>query len=155
MNSSNKILSIAVVLLLLVNVALVIFIVTKKGNSGPRKQREDPFTLMVKELDMTDKQQTDYKAQKEAHLKMIRPLFDSLRAAKTAFFSLVKDPDVNDSLVNNYSKKVTDQQSVIDKLTFEHFRKVRSLFTPEQQPKFDAFVQKMMQRGRRDSSNKK
>lgn len=154
MNSSNKILSIAVVLLLLVNVALVIFIIKGKGKSAPRKGK-DPFTMMVKELDMSDQQQTDYKAQKEEHLKTIRPLFDSLRSAKTAFFSLIKDPNVNDSTVADYSRKITEQQAVIDKYTFSHFKRVRALFTPAQQPKFDAFVQKMMQRGRRDSSNRK
>jgi len=150
---NTKILSIAVVLLLLVNIALVIFMV--KGRKGPGRWDggRDPFAMMVKELDMTEQQQTDYKLQKEEHFKVIRPLFDSLRSAKTAFFALTRETNVSDSVVNVYSQLITDRQAEIDKLTFAHFKKVRGLFTPEQQPKFDTFVQKMMQRGRRDKDS--
>lgn len=152
--NNTRILSIAVALLLLVNIALVIFMV-KGRKKASHKEGRDPFAMMVKELDMSEQQQTDYKAQKEEHFKVIRPLFDSLRSAKTAFFALTKEANVSDSLVNAYSLRITERQSEIDKLTFAHFKRVRGLFTPEQQPKFDTFVQKMMQRGRKDSSQKK
>lgn len=155
MNSNNKILSVAVVLLIIVNIALVIFMIKGKGRPGERKGGE-PFEMMVKELNMTDQQQKDFKVQKEEHFKSIRPLFDSLRRAKTSLFSLIKLPEASDSLVDLYTRKISEQQSTIDKLTYAHFKKVRSLFTAEQQPKFDEFVLKMMQHGgRRDSSNKK
>ena len=154
MNSNNKILSVAVVLLLLVNIALVIFMV-KGRKSGAKKQRQEPFSIMVKELDMSEQQQADYKSQKEEHFKTIRPLFDSLRSAKAAFFDLIKDSNPTDSLADVYNKRIALQQSQIDKLTFEHFKRVRALFTPEQKPKFDEFIKKMMQRGRKDSAKKK
>ena len=70
--------------------------------------------MMVKELDMSEKQQTDYKAQKEEHFKVIRPLFDSLRSAKTAFFALTREANVTDSLVSAYSQRITDRQAEID-----------------------------------------
>lgn len=157
MKSSNKILTIAVVLLLLTNIALVAFMVLGKNKQESKRPagKGDPFQVMAKELNMTDQQQKDYKQQKEEHFKNIKPLFDSVRAAKTAFFALVKETDVSDSIVNLYSQRVTDKQAEIDKLTFAHFRRVRNLFTPEQQPKFDVFVQKMMQRGKKDSAAKK
>lgn len=152
--NNNRLLSIAVVLLLLVNIALVIFMVKGRKKATHREGR-DPFAMMVKELVMSEQQQTNYKAQKEEHFKVIRPLYDSLRSAKIAFFALTKEASVSDSLVSAYGKRITDRQSEIDKLTFAHFKRVRTLFTPEQQPKFDTFVQKMMQRGKRDSSQKK
>jgi hypothetical protein len=53
-------------------------------------------------------------------------------------------------------KKVTDLQSFIDRQTFDHFRRVRSLYSGEQQKKYDDLVQKMMmQKGRRDSAGRK
>lgn len=157
MKSSNKILTIAVVVLLLTNIALVAFMVFGKNKQEGKRPagKGDPFEMMVKELNMTEQQQKDYKQQKEDHFKNIKPLFDSVRAAKTAFFALIGEPEVNDSVINLYSQRVTERQAEIDKLTFAHFRRVRTLFTPEQQPKFDAFVQKMMQRGRKDSAAKK
>ena len=165
-NSINKILTVAVILLLLVNIGLVIYFVrgwNKQEGKHPGGNGQ-PFDMMVKELNMTDQQQKDFKQSKEEYFKNIKPLFDSVRAAKTAFFDLIKKPDVNDSIINNYSERLSERQSAIDKLTFDHFRKVRNLFTDEQQPKFDSFVQKMMQRSggpgpsgvrRNDSTGKK
>ena len=34
---------------------------------------------------------------------------------------------------------------MIDKLTFEHFRRVRAIYTGDQQKKYDEVVQKMVQ----------
>ena len=110
--------------------------------------------MMAKELNMTDQQKKDHKLLKEEHFKNIKPLFDSVKAAKTAFFSLLKDSVVSDSILNTYSQRISERQAAIDKLTFAHFKRIRNLFTAEQQPKFDEFVQKMMQRGRRDSTGK-
>ncbi len=154
-NPTNRSLTIAVVFLLLTNIALVFFMLNKKQQGDKKRSRVDPSEMMVKELNMTEQQQKDYKLQKEEHLKNIKPLFDSVRAAKTAFFALVKDENAGDSLVNAYSLRISEKQSAIDKLTFAHFRKVRNLFTAEQQPKFDQFVQKMMQRGKKDSASNK
>ena len=86
--SNNKILSIAVVLLLLVNIALVVFMLRDKNKHSDKyhEGKGDPFELMVKELNMTEQQQKEYKQQKEEHFKNIKPLFDSVRAAKMAFY---------------------------------------------------------------------
>jgi periplasmic protein CpxP/Spy len=154
-NSSNKILTVAVVLLLLVNIALVVFMLQGRKKKGEKAHgKGEPFEMMVKELAMTDQQQSDYKSMKEEHMKSMKPLFDSVRSAKTAFFALIKQQDLGDSLVNAYSQRITERQSAIDKATFAHFKRVRALFTPDQQPKFDDFLQKMMQR-RKDSAGKK
>jgi len=157
MKSSNKILTIAVVLLLVANIALVAFLVMGKNKSNYRHGgggKGDPSEMMAKELNMTEQQKKDHKLLKEEHFKTIRPLFDSLRAAKTAFYALIKDATATDSTVQIYSQRINEKQTAIDLLTFAHFKKVRNLFTAEQQPKFDEFVQKMMQRGRRDSTGK-
>jgi Spy/CpxP family protein refolding chaperone len=155
-SSGNKILIIAVVLLLITNIALVTFMVLGRNKPGGRHSggRGDMAEMMAKELNMTEQQKKDHKQLKEDHLKNIKTLMDSIRATKTALFALVKDSSINDSIVNTYTQRICKTQSTIDQLTFTHFRRVRNLFTIEQQPKFDEFVQKMMQRGRRDSIGK-
>ncbi len=154
-NSYNKLLAVAVALLLITNIALVFFMMKGKKKGNEREMKSDPSQIMVKELNMTEDQQSQYKTLKDDHLKNIKPLFDSVRAAKTAFFSLLKDSAVNDSIIEAYSQRIYRRQAIADKATFTHFRNVRNLFTPEQQPRFDQFIQKMMQRGRKDSSGKK
>jgi len=156
MKRNNNILTIAVVLLLLTNIALVVFMfMGKNKHDGKPRVRRDPFDAMAKELSMTEQQQKDFKQLREDHFKNIRPHMDSVSAAKTAFFSLIKDPAANDSLVNAYNNRVMLHQSELEKMTFEHFRRVRNLFTAEQQPKFDSFMQKMFQRRRGDTTRQK
>lgn len=154
-NSYNKLLAVAVALLLITNIALVFFMVKGKKKGDDREMKSDPSEIMVKELNMTEEQQAQYKQLKDEHLKNIKPLFDSVRAAKTAYFGLLKDANISDSIADIYSQRIYDRQAIADKATFAHFRKVRNLFTADQQPKFDQFIQKMMQRGRRDSAKKK
>lgn len=156
-NFNTKILTIAVVLLLLTNIALVVFMLKGKNrHSGKyRGNRSEPFEMMVKELNMTEQQQKDYKQLKEEHLKNIKPWFDSVRIAKKNYFALLKDSAINDSVITVYNQRISERQATADRLTFAHFKRVRNLFTAEQQPRFDEFIQKIMQHGKRDSSARK
>ncbi len=156
-SSTNKVLTIAVVLLLVTNIALIAFMVMGKSKRSekPGGGKGSTSEMMARELNMTEQQKKDHKQLKEEHLKSIRPLFDSIRAAKTAMYALLKDSTTSDSMVDVYSRQIGEKQSTIDKLTFAHFKRIRNLFTAEQQPKFDQFVQKMMQRGKKDSASNK
>jgi Spy/CpxP family protein refolding chaperone len=154
-NITTRMLTIAVVLLLLTNIALVFFMMRGKKSDSRKDRRQEPMEMMIQELNMTEQQQKEYKQLKEAHFEKVRPLFDSVRSAKIAFFALIKEGAVSDSVLTSRSQEIYKRQAILDKSTFEHFKRVRTLFTPEQQPKFDEFVKKMMQRGRRDSVGKK
>ena len=158
-NSTNKILAIAVILLLLVNIAMVIFIVKgKKPYDSRRGKGGSPVEMMEKELNMTEHQKSEVKKLRDEHFAKIRPLFDSVRSAKSTFFSLIKDPNVSDSMLSVYDKHIIETQAAVDKLTFAHFRSVRALLNPDQQVKYDEFIQKMVQRSggrRKDSTEKK
>jgi protein CpxP len=147
-NNTTRILTITVILLLVANLVLVYFFVTARGGYGKREGRKDPMEMMAKELKMTDQQQKDFKSMKEEHFKNIRPLFDSMRLIKSSFFSLMKDSLVTDSAITAAEQQVLAQQGRLDRMTFEHFRRVRQLFTAEQLPKYDSFISKMMDRRR-------
>jgi hypothetical protein len=155
-NASPKTLTIAVLSLLIINTGLVVFLVMgrKEKNSQPPHSRQDNFELMAKELNLQEEQKAQHKLLREEHFKNVKPYYDSIRVAKMALYARVPDSTVTNEDFVNYDAKVINWQSKINKLTFEHFRKVRSLLQPDQQPQFDNFVQKMMQRNRRDSSRK-
>jgi periplasmic protein CpxP/Spy len=163
MKSNNKILSIAVALLLITNIALVIFMVKGKSeHQGKRSNgKGDPFETMAKELNMTEQQKKEHLQFRDEYFKATKPLFDSVRSAKSGFFALVKEATASDSLLILSNKRISEIQFTIDKLTFEHFRRVRALYAGDQQKKYDDMVQKMMQRqnGRgnwkKDSTGKK
>ncbi|HMU44784.1 MAG TPA: Spy/CpxP family protein refolding chaperone [Chitinophagaceae bacterium] len=154
-NSTNRFLAIAVILLLVANIALVAFMFFGKSNKPSEKGGKAVFDKIVKELGMTEAQKAKYNSLREAHFSRIRPLFDTMRSMRQALFGLMKEPVVNDSLVKLYTTKISSKQTEADTLTLNHFREVRTLFTAEQKTKYDAFIQKMMQRPKKDSSGKK
>lgn len=155
MKNSNKILTLVIGLLLVSNIVLVYFMVNGNSKRPPKKDRTDPAEMMIKEVGMDEQQAATHKQMKDDHFKAVRPLYDSLRAAKATYFGLVKDASVTDSMGKMYREKIAVWQSTIDSMTFAHFRKMRNLLKPEQQVKYDEFVQKLMQRGRKDSAAKK
>lgn len=154
MKSGNKILTLVIGLLLVSNIVLVYFLVNG-GNKPPKKDRPDPAEVMIKEVGMDAQQAATHKQMKDNHFKAVRPLYDSLRAAKATYFGLVKDTMITEAVAKEYRDKIAAWQGTIDSMTFAHFRKMRSLLNPDQQVKYDEFVQKLMQRGRKDSSAKK
>lgn len=155
-NSTNKFLTIAVVILLIANIALVAFMVmgkNKKPHSG--SGGKSPIDKMVNELGMDDTQKKEFESLRKAHFATIRPLFDSIRLTRQSLFNLIKEETINDSLVTVYTNKIAERQIMADKLTVNHFRQIRKMFTGDNLKKFDEMVQKMLQRGKRDSANKK
>jgi len=156
MKSSNKILTIAVILLLLVNIVMVVFIVNNRNHSGnKRSEKKPPFEMMDKELNLTEQQKTEVKKFRDAHFAIIHPLSDSLRAAKEAFFGLLKVPELSDSVFNAYGQRILQIQDTMDKLSFAHLQRVRNVFDSAQKSKYDEFVKKMVQRGKKDSIGKR
>lgn len=147
--ASNKVLTIAVVLLLLVNVTMLVFMLkNKKQHSYSKGDRPNPVEYMAKELGMSEEQKAGFQKARDQHFAAMKPLFDSMGKIRKTFLDLVRNTDSGDSTVNVYSSRVAAIQAEIDKLTLAHFRNVRSMFTGEQLDKYDEFVQKMMQRRR-------
>ena len=73
MKSTNKILSVAVALLLLANIALVIFMVKGKNQrDGKRPAKADPFEMVAKELNMTDAQRKQHLQFREEYFKAVK-----------------------------------------------------------------------------------
>src|SRR5689334_9921968 len=94
--STNKILAVAVILLLVVNIVLLFFIWKGKGAEPKHQQGNGAFETMAKELNMTEQQKNDYKKLREEHFARIKPLFDSIRQCRSSFFKMVRDTASND-----------------------------------------------------------
>ncbi len=155
-NPATRFLTIAVILLLIANIALVAFMFFGKGRKEPGKEggKGGPFEKLAKEVGMTETQRKSYDSLREVHFSNIRPIFDTIRQNRQALFKLMKEETADDSLVNLYTGRITEKQSAADKLTLQHFRRVRAMLDPEQQQKYDELVLKMIQRQRRDTAEK-
>jgi Spy/CpxP family protein refolding chaperone len=148
-NPVNKFLAIAAAFLLLANIGMLFFMLKGKDRSrniNNNNRRGQPMEMIAKELGLTEEQKTTYKKMREEHFDAIRPLFDSINSVRSTFFSLIKNAEAGDSALNNYSGKIAGLQSAIDKKTVTHFRSVRTMFSGDQLSRYDAFVQKLLQR---------
>jgi hypothetical protein len=67
-------------------------------------------------------------------------------------FSNTGSMEKSDSLFAVYMEKLSSWQITLNRLDYEYYKKVRSFLTPTQQPRYDSILRKMMERGRRDSS---
>src|SRR6187549_262558 len=99
---SNKILSVAVVLLLLINIALVIFMLKGRNQrDAKRPPKGDPFEMIAKELKTNDAQRKQHLQYRDEYFKMVKPLNDSVKSVKLVYFSLIKDAAASDSTISN------------------------------------------------------
>ena len=141
-------------LLLAANIALVAFMVWGRPQKGTKTGRQDPTEMLAKELGLSDEQKVTHRQMKEEHMKSIKGLMDSIRDVKASFYTLNKEAQLNDSLLNIYGSRVSALQITIDKAMLTHFKRVRAFLKPEQQLKYDTLVIKMINRGRRDTAAK-
>ncbi len=152
MQKTNTTLKVAVVLLLIANLALVGFMVW--GKKGKEASKTDPYTMMAKELGLTETQAAEHRKMGDEHLKNTKPLMDSLREAKLAFYMQYKDGAAGDSALNAFGQQIGVLQARIEKTNMAHFQKVRQWLKPDQQSKYDTLVKKMMLRSRKGGGKK-
>ena len=152
--SKNKILLFLVGILLVTNIALVVFFVNKgkpedkqHGNSGNRTNRSAMMRNYLKDtLGFNDQQLGQFDRMREQHDENIKPLFEELRQAKVTFYTMLKDSATADSVSNAAAVNIGEKQKQVDLAFYNHFRDVRALCTPAQQAGYDSLIQQIIRR---------
>ena len=144
----TKILTFLVGILLLTNIALVVFFVGK----GPEKQqrRGGDRSAAVREflkdsVGFNEQQLAQYDQLRQQNRDNMRPLFEDLGNAKMAYYKFINQP-AGDSAGQAAAALIGEKQKVLDMAFFNHFRQVRELCTPDQQVKYDSMVQQVIRR---------
>lgn len=147
-NSRNRNLLIIIGVLVLTNIAVLVYFLGQKPVKPEHNDRNKTgiSEALQKEVGFTDEQIAQYKQLKEVQKQTIRPMFDDMRIAKDSLFKLLSYPGVDDSLLNKVSDVIAQKQKAVDMQTFNYFKKIRTLCTPEQQPRYDSVVQRMFKK---------
>mgnify|MGYP003576605369 CR=1 FL=1 len=141
---TNKLLVILCIALVAINLVLAYFLWNnKKGHRG-KEMKRDRGDWIVKELDLDNHQKEEHKRIKDAHFDAMKPMFDSITAARKTLYEMIKDPAVDDSAIAVHSNKIGSYHSEITRLSFDHFRHIRSILNPRQQVKLDSVMQKVV-----------
>ncbi|MEO8769384.1 MAG: hypothetical protein ABI402_04850 [Ferruginibacter sp.] len=138
----NKILTGLVILLLIANITTIIvfWMGMKKMHPAPKP----PSAYIIKELSLNDKQQEQYNTMIQQHRKQSRWIQEQIRNYKDSFFNLLSNENTNDSIKNNLSVKIASLNRELDLITYDHFKEVRKICTPEQQRKFDGIIKEVL-----------
>jgi len=146
----NKNLLIIIGVLLITNIAMLVYFLSDKRPPRQAEQtkqvRPGVADMLQKEVGFSDDQVAQYKGFKEKQKQTIKPMFDDMRRAKDSLFRLLSYPETSDSVVNKVADVIAQRQKALDLQTFNHFKRVRTLCTPEQQPKYDSMVIRMFSR---------
>jgi len=150
--TNNPLLSIIILLLLTANIVSLVFLWTQKGGDKERREMPPPggggqvFEFVSNELKLDSTQREAYRKLRDEHQAAQKPLQDSIRKAKDAFFSLLQQAAAPDSLIQAGSKRTRDAEQQLDMLTFRHFQKLRAICNADQQKKFDEIIQDVLRR---------
>lgn len=146
--SNNRLLTILVVVLLIANtVTMVLYWMDRKGprtqNMGPgRGERNVAYLARVLELDSLQQQQL--KLLVEEHIGQTKPLRDSMRDMKDAFFDLVQVPEPDSLQADALLTRMGATQKQIDLYTLAHFKKLRAMCSKAQQEKMDGVLKDVL-----------
>ncbi|MEO7983415.1 MAG: periplasmic heavy metal sensor [Bacteroidota bacterium] len=140
--SKNKLLLWLIALLVVANIASITLFWLGKGKQ-PSPPKGTPNEFLVKELKLDTKQQEQLELLVKEHRQAAEQLRTKTREAKEAFFDLLKQPTITDSIKKEAAQKISVSTEELDLLTLAHFQKIRALCNPEQQKNFDQIIHEL------------
>jgi periplasmic protein CpxP/Spy len=148
--SKNRSLIFIITVLLLTNIAVLGYFLWFKKSDKPTKPGGDRGsgieTPLKKEVGFNEEQLTQYKQFREEQMKAIKPMSEDMRKTKDSLFRTMSNENANDSVVNSIADAIAQKQKAMDLRMYNHFKRIRGLCTPEQLPKYDSVIQRMMRK---------
>ncbi len=147
--SRNKPLIFIIVILLLTNIAVLVYFLRPGGNKGNKERTGGKIgiaTPLKEEVGFSEAQMDTYKKLKEEQFKIMRPMMEDIRRTKDSMFSHLGGNPSADSLVARLAGNIAMKQKEMDIEAFNHFRRIRQLCTPEQLPKYDSMITRVIRK---------
>ena len=143
----TKLLTIAIVGLLLLNLATISFLLVRPGNPGGnrRPRGEGPSTIIIERLQFDTQQQQRYQQLIKAHQQQTRQLTHQSVALHREYYELLEKDTPDTARATALSRQIARNQQVQVELNFTHFRAIKALCRPNQQPAFKALASELSQ----------
>jgi periplasmic protein CpxP/Spy len=127
-----------VAIALIINAATLIFFwYNRPPQEGKRGAR--PGQVLIEELKMDEKQLALFKPLRDQHHQAHDSLLQIIADQRQILYS--QKQAANDTIV----QKIGIVQAEIERITYEHFKEVRKICTPEQQAQLDILLEKTVQ----------
>lgn len=142
----NKTLLLLIAVLLVANFVMLYLLLKPETKPSELTRVERMVKMLQDELGLDSAQTVNYLSLREYRDQKLKPLQDSMKTAKQEMMTLLRKEGLTDAEVNAAAQKVGDEQALIEIAYFEHFKRMQQLLTPEQQPKFDSLLFRMVNR---------
>ena len=159
--SKTRLLSMALVGLLLLNIGIISVVMLRQDDSLTRRveDQREPKWIVIERLHFDAKQQEAYQALIDVHKVKHHQLNDECRALKQNLYTLLRKQPVDTVLADSLIAQVALKQQRLEQLNFRHFQDVRAICRPEQIADFDLLVTDLVDifahRGPRTNDNKR
>ncbi len=143
----NKILIVIIAVLLLTNIVLVSFLLLNKPSSkkGMRSDRTALIAAFLeKELGFDQQQLKQYENISDPNRTKVSAMFEALGKDKEQQFKQLATDNFSDAAILKTADLIAFRQKEIDIVLYNHFKQIRNLCTPPQQPKFDSMFYKVL-----------
>jgi len=146
--TQNRFLVSLVGILLLANLAFFIYWFAFKKSEHPHPPPRRPVSEFIKnELGFDTVQAEKFQQLRDKHKEAIKPLMEEMQKLKDSLYASLEKSGTTDSTVNLIADKIGAKQKEIEIMLYHHFEDVRAICTPNQLPRFDSLVHKMINRG--------
>lgn len=137
--SKVKLLSIAVIGLLLINLGILAFLFLRHPQGPPPGKpggrMEEPRHIIIRELGLNEQQVGEYEILIQKHQDGVRAIDRQIRDAKNSLYSSLAGQEAGqqDSLIN----RIGSLQMQVEALHYDHFAAIKTLLKPDQMEKFN------------------
>ena len=152
--TKTKILSIAVVVLLLVNITTLASIwpyIDLKNFTFTPPSPGNTKEFIINKLNLDKEQQKVFEELRNNHFEEMRSLQASISDEKDAMYGQLKSNLPDTVATYGHIARIMQHEERLDHITLEHFRKVRAICNDEQKQHFDVIIDKVMHVVKKDS----
>ncbi|HWA07805.1 MAG TPA: periplasmic heavy metal sensor [Ignavibacteria bacterium] len=96
--------------------------------------------LIIEKLKFNESQQKQFEGLKKEHRSQVEKLQDSSRILHDEYFGLLKQDSYDSRASLDLLAKISENQKELDKVTFEHFEKIKNICDSEQKKQFAALI---------------
>ncbi len=142
----NKWWAIAFLILVALNIATLaaFWILKDKQEVNQPGMRSGAADFLVKELGFDSVQKQQLQSLILEHRMQVAEVRRNNREAKDSFFSLLKEPNIDDATLAVAVRNATQPDQLMEIHTFRHFQKIRALCTDVQKRKFDTIIHEVL-----------
>lgn len=144
--NKTKLLSIAVIGLLILNFGTLAFLFLRApSHPNHPPMGEGPKQLIIERLNFDTEQQKQYSLLVDEHRSKMRGLNKASREMHDELYSQLKNTIIDKANVDSIIQKISENQTALDNLNFDHFQKIKTICKTDQLDRYNALVEDLTQ----------